>query len=143
MRVTQGAFSFLPDLTDEDIHTQAQYCIDNGWAVSVEWTDDPHPRNVYWEMWGHPMFDNPDAAAVVFEVNECRKAHGGDYIRVVAFDSSPGWESVRLAFIVNRPAKEPGFRLVRQEGEGRKIHYTIESYVTVRAPEGERYSAAT
>jgi ribulose-bisphosphate carboxylase small chain len=141
VKVTQGCFSFLPDLADEDIFAQAQYCIDNGWAVSIEWTDDPHPRNVYWEMWGHPMFDNPDAAAVLFEVNECRKAHAGQYIRVVAFDSSPGWESVRLSFIVNRPAKEPGFRVVRQETAGRTIRYTIESYAAVAAPQGERYAA--
>ena len=72
MRVTQGAFSFLPDLTDAQIHEQVQYCIDKGWAVSLEYTDDPHPRNSYWDMWGHPMFDNPDAAAVVYELNECR-----------------------------------------------------------------------
>ena len=74
MKLRQGTFSFLPDLTDAEIHTQVQYCIDNGWAVSVEYTDDPHPRNTYWEMWGHPMFDNPDAAAVVFEVNRVRAA---------------------------------------------------------------------
>ena len=55
MKLRQGTFSFLPDLTDAEIHTQVQYCIDNGWAVSVEYTDDPHPRNTYWEMWGHPM----------------------------------------------------------------------------------------
>ena len=55
----KAAFSFLPDLTDEQIRAQVQYCIDNGWAVSLEFTDDPHPRNTYWEMWGHPMFDNP------------------------------------------------------------------------------------
>ena len=53
MRVTQGTFSFLPDFTDQQIHEQVQYCIDNGWAVSIEYTDDPHPRNTYWEMWGH------------------------------------------------------------------------------------------
>ena len=29
--------------------------------VSVEYTDDPHPRNIYWEMWGMPMFDLKDA----------------------------------------------------------------------------------
>ena len=44
MKLRQGTFSFLPDLTDAEIHTQVQYCIDNGWAVSVEYTDDPHPR---------------------------------------------------------------------------------------------------
>ncbi|MGB0661546.1 MAG: ribulose bisphosphate carboxylase small subunit [Mangrovicoccus sp.] len=142
MRLTQGSFSFLPDFTDEDIRIQAQYAIDNGWAVSVEYTDDPHPRNSYWEMWGHPMFDNPDAAAVVYEVNECRKEHGGKYIRVIAFDSTAGWESIRMSFIVNRPAVEPGFKLIRQEVEGRSIRYTIQSYASDR-PEGERYASAS
>ncbi|TIT91023.1 MAG: ribulose bisphosphate carboxylase small subunit, partial [Mesorhizobium sp.] len=94
MRITQGAFSFLPDLTDDQIRAQVQYCIDNKWAVSLEVTDDPHPRNVYWEMWDHPMFDNPDAAALMMELNACRKLYGDRYIRVVAFESSHGWESV-------------------------------------------------
>ena len=138
MRLTQGAFSFLPDLTDKQIHTQVQYCIDNNWAVSLEFTDDPHPRNTYWEMWGHPMFDNPDAAAVVYELNECRKIHGNKYIRIMAFDSTPGWESIRLSFIANRPKIEKGFRLSREEINGRSIRYTITPYSTDR-PEGERY----
>ena len=138
MRVTQGAFSFLADLTDEQIHTQVQYCIDNGWAVSLEYTDDPHPRNTYWEMWGHPMFDNPDAAAVVFELNECRKIHGNKYIRIMAFDSTAGWESIRLSFIANRPKNEKGFKLSREEIKGRSIRYSITPYST-DLPEGERY----
>ena len=45
MRITQGCFSFLPDLTDEQISAQVQYCLDKGWAVNIEFTDDPHPRN--------------------------------------------------------------------------------------------------
>jgi ribulose-bisphosphate carboxylase small chain len=139
MRLTQGAFSYLPDLTDEEIRIQAQYCIDNGWAISLEHTDDPHPRNTYWEMWANPMFDNPDAAAVLYELNECRKQFGDRYIRLMAFDATPGWESVRLSFIVNRPKREPGFRLTRQETRGRSMHYAITPYSTDR-PEGERYS---
>jgi len=138
MRITQGAFSFLPDLTDEQIRAQVQYAIDKGWAVSLEFTDDPHPRNTYWEMWGHPMFDNPDAAALMLELNECRKVYGDRYIRVVAFDASHGWESVKLSFIVNRPANEPGFRLERQAAAGRTIRYAIKPYATDR-PAGERY----
>ena len=73
MRITQGTFSYLPDLTDEQIKLQVQYCLDNGWAVSVEYTDDPHPRNIYWEMFGLPMFDATDPAAVMLEVDECRR----------------------------------------------------------------------
>ena len=56
----------------------------------------------------------------------------------VGFDSSHGWESVRISFIVNRPKDEPGFRLDRQEVAGRNIRYTTTSYAADR-PEGQRY----
>ncbi len=138
MRLTQGCFSFLPDLTDDQIRVQAQYCIDHGWAVNIEYTDDPHPRNTYWEMWGLPMFDIKDAAAVMLELSECRRAYGDRYIRLSGFDSRHGWESVKLSFLVNRPVEEPGFRLVRQEGAGRDIRYTTEAY-SAKLPEGQRY----
>jgi ribulose-bisphosphate carboxylase small chain len=124
MRVTQGTFSFLPDLTDAQIRAQIEYCLGQGWAVSVEHTDDPHPRNVYWEMHGNPMFDLKDAAGVMAEVEACRRAFPGDYVKVNAFDSSHGWESLRLSFLVNRPAREPSFVLDRQESTGRMVRYT-------------------
>jgi ribulose-bisphosphate carboxylase small chain len=127
VRNTQGCFSFLPNMTDADIRIQVQYCIDQGWAVNIEFTDDPHPRNTFWEMWGLPMFDIKDAAAVMLELDSCRKVHADDYIRVSGFDSSHGWESVRISFLVNRPAKEPGFRLIRTEGAGRVMRYTVQS----------------
>ncbi|MGH8752131.1 MAG: ribulose bisphosphate carboxylase small subunit [Burkholderiales bacterium] len=138
MRITQGTFSFLPDFSDAEIRAQIEYCLKNGWALSVEFTDDPHPRNTYWEMWGMPMFDIKDAAGILYEINQCRKAYPHHYVRVNAFDSTRGWETVRLSFIVNRPKHEPGFRLEREEGPGRRIRYTIHSYAANR-PEGERY----
>jgi ribulose bisphosphate carboxylase small subunit len=72
MRITQGTFSFLPDLTDTQISAQIDYCLGKGWAIGIEYTDDPHPRNTYWEMFGNPMFDMRDAAAILLEVNACR-----------------------------------------------------------------------
>jgi ribulose-bisphosphate carboxylase small chain len=45
---------------------------------------------------------------------------------------------VRISFIVNRPKEEPGFRLERQETDGRSIRYTTKAYAVDR-PEGERY----
>lgn len=139
MRITQGAFSFLPDLTDQQIRRQVQYCLDQGWTVNIEFTDDPHPRNTYWEMWGLPMFDVVDAIGVMDELNNCRKVRGGThYIRLNAFDSSHGWESVKLSFIASRPILEPGFALTRQERDGRHIVYTTQAYAA-REPEGERY----
>jgi ribulose-bisphosphate carboxylase small chain len=139
MRLTQGCFSFLPDLTDDQIRTQVQYCIDNGWAVNVEFTDDPHPRNTFWEMWGLPMFDVKDAAGVMMEFDACRKTYGGrHYVRISGFDSAHGWEAVRISFIASRPDDEPGFKLVRQEADGRNIRYTVQPYAS-DMPEGERY----
>jgi ribulose-bisphosphate carboxylase small chain len=138
MKLTQGTFSFLPDLTDEQISKQVQYCLEKNYAVSIEYTDDPHPRNAYWEMWGLPLFDIKDPAAVLFEVNMARKAKPNFYIKVTAFDNTRGVESSVLSFIVQRPAYEPGFKLVRQESSGRTIRYTLEAYSTVK-PLGERY----
>ena len=138
MKVTQGTFSFLPELTDKEISAQIQYALDQSWSISVEYTDDPHPRNYYWEMWGNPMFDLRDAAGAMTEVTACRKAHPQTYIRVNAFDSTRGFETTKLSFIVNRPTNEPGFALKRQEVDGRQIRYTIESYAAQK-PEGTRY----
>src|SRR5512145_1770402 len=126
MRLTQGTFSFLPDLTDEQIRKQAQYCIDKGWAVSIEYTDDPHPRNTYWEMWGLPMFDLKDAAGVLAELRECRKAHPDCYIKLNAFDSTRGFETMRMSFMVHRPPVEARYKLRREEGPARLVRYTIE-----------------
>jgi len=140
MKLTQGCFSFLPDLTDDQIYKQVQYCLANGWAVNIEFTDDPHPRNTYWEMWGLPMFDLRDAAGIMKELADCRRVYGDRYIRICGFDSSHGWESVRISFIVNRPANEPGCDLKRQEAAGRKVRYSTHAYAADR-PEGERYSS--
>jgi len=137
-RITQGQFSFLPDLTDEQITKQIQYALNNNWAVSVEYTDDPHPRNTYWEMYGNPMFDLKDPAGILLEINECRKTFPRHYIRVTAFDSTRGVESPKMSYIVNRPDNEPGFVVERQERDGRSMGYTIRSYATDK-PEGERY----
>jgi ribulose-bisphosphate carboxylase small chain len=138
MRLTQGTFSFLPDLTEQQIARQVSYCLDKGWAINVEYTDDPHPRNTYWEMWGLPMFELKDPAGVLYEIEECRKVFGNSYIRISAFDSTPGWESLRLSFVVHRPPEEPGFGLERQETDGRRVRYTLRPYATER-PMGARY----
>ena len=136
--VTQGQFSFLPPLTDTQITAQIKYALDNNWAIGIEYTDDPHPRNTYWEMFGRPMFDMKDPAGILIEINNARKTFPNYYIRVTAFSSIRGVESVTMSYIVNRPELEPGFGLVRQEMEGRKMRYTITSYAANK-PEGERY----
>ncbi len=137
-RVTQGQFSFLPDLSDAEIALQIEYGLRKGYAWQVEYTDDPHPRNTFWEMFGMPMFDLQDAAGVMMELKNCRQTFPSHYIRLMAFDSTRGIESIAMSFIVNRPAVEPGFGVVRQEVNGRSMRYTIHSYATDK-PEAQRY----
>ena len=128
-RVTQGQSSYLPDLTDVQITRQIEYASKHGYAIGIGYTEDPHPRNPYWEMHGNPMFDLKDPAGILLEINGCLKTFPSHYIRVTAFDS----------FIVNRPAGEPGFRLVRSEQSCRNIGYSVESYAVQTHGEGERY----
>ena len=140
MRITQGTFSFLPDLTDEEIEAQIAYALDNGWAIMVEYTDDPHPRNNLWDMWKQPNFDlEPDEAAEALqEINDCRDAYPNHYVKLVAYDASLGRQTSRLSFIVNRPSEEPGYRIERQETHDRTINYTIAPYAHQNPP-GFRY----
>jgi ribulose-bisphosphate carboxylase small chain len=104
MRMTAGTFSYLPDLTDEEIALQLAYAIGNGWAVSVEFTGDARRGNNYWDMWGLPMFDQHDPAGALHEVNECRKAYPDCFIRVCAYDARHGRQTTALSFLVNRPS---------------------------------------
>jgi ribulose-bisphosphate carboxylase small chain len=132
MRITQGTFSYLPDLTDDKIAAQIGYAQAHGWAVAVEFTDDPHPRNVLWEMWGLAMQ----------EVRACRAHYPGHYVRVTAYDASLGRQTTALSFIVGRPAAEPGFRLDRQETADRRLRYALHPYAA-RRPRGHRYEEGT
>jgi ribulose-bisphosphate carboxylase small chain len=140
MRITQGTFSFLEDLTDDEIEAQIRYGLTNGWAIMVEYTDDPHPRNNFWDMWKQPEFDlSPDEAEIAMrDVRACREAYPNHYVKLVCYDSSLGRQSSMLSFIVNRPAHEPGFRLERQDKADRQIRYSLHSYATEQ-PVGRRY----
>ena len=140
MRVTQGTFSYLPDFTNEEIEAQLRYALRNGWAIMVEHTDDPHPRNSLWEMWAQPQFDldENDVDQAMSEIHAAREALPRAYVKVVCYDRSLGRQTSKLSFIVSRPPEEPGFRLDRQDGPDRRVRYTLHSYATEQPP-GERY----
>jgi ribulose-bisphosphate carboxylase small chain len=127
MRVTQGAFSFLPDFTDDQIAAQIRYALDKGWSMSVEYTDDAHPRNSYWEMWGQPYFEllPGDYDVVLREVRACREAHPDHYVKLIAYDARRGRQTTALSFIVSRPATEPAFVTERADIHDRVVRYRL------------------
>jgi ribulose-bisphosphate carboxylase small chain len=134
----QGAFSCLPDLTEGQIAKQIQYALDHNWPIAIEYTDDPHPRNAYWEMYGLPKFDVKDAAGILSDVLKAVAEHPNEYVKVNAYDARLGRQTTALSFIVGRPKHEKGFRLERTTGPDRQMIYSIHSYATDK-PSGERY----
>ena len=120
-RITQGQFSFLPDLTDEQITAQIKYALENGWAIGIEYTDDPHPRNTYWEMFGNPMFDLKDPAGILMEINNCRKTFPNHYIRVTAFSADARSES-RDHVLHRQPSGERAWLWPGASGNGWSYH---------------------
>ena len=143
MRLTQGTFSFLPDFTDDQITAQIRYGLEFEWSMSVEYSDDPHPRNAYWEMWGQPLFDlTPDDSDVVLrEVRACREAHPNMYIKLIAYDAARGRQTTALSFIVNRPMPESRFRLERVATHDRVQRYVLR-FDAIDRPAAERNAAA-
>ena len=125
MRITQGTFSFLPDLNDEQIAAQIQYALDRRWAISFEHTNDPHPRNTYWELDALTHFDVVDASVMMRELAAVRERNPGAYVRVSAFDPRHCRATTALTFIVQRPPVEPELRLERSENRGRTERFAL------------------
>jgi hypothetical protein len=136
-RITQGQFSFLPDLSDEQI-TAARVRAEEQLAVGIEYTDDPHPRNTYWEMYGNPMFDlqgprgHPDGDQRLPQdlPQPLRPRHR------LRLDARLG----DAAHVLHRqPARhEPASASRAPRLTAGSIRYRISSYATDK-PEGERY----
>jgi ribulose-bisphosphate carboxylase small chain len=96
-------FRHLPDLSDDEILAQIRYVVGRGWAVGVEHTADPHPRNTYWDMWALPLFDLADASLALDQIRACRAAHPNRHVRLTAYDASLGRQTTALSFLVQRP----------------------------------------
>ena len=140
MRVTQGTFSFLPDLTDEEIEAQIRYALGHGWAISIEYTDDPHPRNAYWEMWGLPIFDlTPDEATVACARSRRREAFPEHYIKVIAYDPTLRTADDR-AELHRQPSAQRAGLPPRPQRTGTTASSSIACTRTRRTPPaGQRY----
>ena len=125
MYLRYGAFSYLPPLTDDEVAAQVRYALLKGWPVSIEHSTDPHPRNIYWEMWGLPLFDLDEPDGVMAEINACRSTFPGHYVRVLAYDASLGRQTTGMQFLVQRPDVEPDLVLTRAEGSDRTQTYGV------------------
>jgi ribulose-bisphosphate carboxylase small chain len=114
MKVTQGQFSFLPDLTDAEI-------IQAGASAErlLEHVGQPDVRPA---RPGRRDDGTARPAAPSMATNTSRSWHSTPR-RAGKACASASWSTA--------PKFEPGFELVRQEGPGRQLHYTLRSHTHV------------
>ena len=97
-------FSYLPALSTEQLESQVRAILGRGLVVGIEYTTAPDPRDHYWTMWKLPLFGVMDPAAVLAELDACRRANRGAFIKVNGYDRTRQGQVV--SFVASRPAAE-------------------------------------
>jgi ribulose-bisphosphate carboxylase small chain len=82
-----GTFSYLPDLTEEEIRKQVEYIVAKGWQPAIEHTEPENAKLHYWYMWKLPMFGETDVDKIMAELEECRKANPNHHIKLIGYDN--------------------------------------------------------
>ncbi len=80
-------FSYLPEMTPEEIRKQVAYVVSKGWNPAVEHTEPENAFNHYWYMWKLPMFGETDVSRILAEVEACHKAHPTHHVRLIGYDN--------------------------------------------------------
>lgn len=95
-------FSYLPEFTAEEVEAQVRSILDRELVVAIEHTRRVDPRDHYWTLWQLPLFGVRDPGRVLTAVQECRRAHPRDFVRVNGYDASR--QGQVASFVVYRPA---------------------------------------
>jgi hypothetical protein len=79
-------FSYLPELSSEQLARQVRSILGRHLVVGIEYTSAPDPYDHYWTMWKLPLFDTDDPAVVLDELEACRagepwRVHQGQWLR--------------------------------------------------------------
>ncbi|MCO5134233.1 MAG: ribulose bisphosphate carboxylase small subunit [Phyllobacteriaceae bacterium] len=82
-----GTFSYLPQLTEEELRKQVEYIVARGWNPGIEHTEPENASSNYWYMWKLPMFGETDIDAIFQEVEQCKKANPGNHVRLIGYDN--------------------------------------------------------
>ncbi len=93
-------FSYLPQLTPDELRKQLQFIVDKGWNPAIEHSEPENSRSNYWYMWKLPMFGETDIDAILAEIELCHKSNPGNHVRVIGYDNIK--QSQGTAFIVHR-----------------------------------------
>lgn len=97
-------FSYLPELSEEEVAAQIRSIVERGLVVAIEHTQRPDPYDHYWTLWKLPLFGISDPELVLSELDACRGAHPGACVRVSGYDADRQGQVV--SFVVQKPEEE-------------------------------------
>jgi ribulose-bisphosphate carboxylase small chain len=80
-------FSYLPEMTQDNIYKQVKYLVSKGWNPAIEHSEPEQAFNHFWYMWKLPMFGEADVDKILAEADACHKAHPNHHVRLVGYDN--------------------------------------------------------
>ena len=80
-------FSYLPEMTEEQIRKHVAYVVSKGWTPAVEHCEPENSFGNYWYMWKLPLFGETDVDRILAEANACHKAHPDNHVRLIGYDN--------------------------------------------------------
>lgn len=98
-------FSYLPELTRDEVAAQVGAIVERGYTVGIEYTERPDPYDHYWTLWNLPLFEVREPEKVLAELEACRDANPRAYVRVNGYD--PIRQGQAAAFVAHRPEGAP------------------------------------
>ena len=84
---TLECFGFLPKFTQEEVYSQIEYLIAQGWTPAIEHEHPSGATHHYWTMWKLPFFGETNLNAVVEELNACQRAYPDHHVRLIGYDN--------------------------------------------------------
>lgn len=103
-------FAFLPPLSQTQIEAQALHALKQGWAPSIEFTENPNSADFYWRQWiiqpakinattGQP--EALSATHLANQIESCARRHPYAFVRFSAYN--PTTRQTALSFIAKTP----------------------------------------
>lgn len=100
-KYTLETFSFLPELSADEVYEQIVYIINQGWTPSIEHEAPEQATAHYWGMWKLPLFGVRDPNEVLAELEECRRTYPGHLVRLIGYDNYTQCQG--SSFVVYKP----------------------------------------
>ena len=94
-------FSYLPNMTADQVRRQIAYSIAQGWNPAVEHTEKgTAATSNFWYMWKLPLFGEQSVDVVLAEIEACHREFPGHLVRVIVYDNYSQGQG--MSFVVHR-----------------------------------------